>query len=169
MNTVLNHWYWGRARIGDYTVIACDLIAEKAYGYTRLPVFMIARDGAIITDDQERTVITRADTHQHPITGKFMDDLLTYEQPIDKSNGFTVTFERKRDIIATSLLVQLPPIEQFFGRLVGMNPTYVRILGDVTLVVESDGEKTTYANQGLWEQMFFGNNREATINDTRVQ
>lgn len=169
MNTVLNHWYWGRARIGDYTVIACDLVAEKAYGYTRLPVFMIARDGAIITDDQQRTIITRGETHQHPMTGKFMDDLLTYEQPTDNGDEYTITFQRRKDIIATSLLVQVPPIEQFFARLVGMNPTYVRILGDVTLTVKSGGTETTYTNQGLWEQMFFGSNREATINDTRGQ
>lgn len=167
MNTVLNHWYWGRARIGDYTVIACDLVAEKAYGSTRLPVLMIARDGKIITDDQQRTVVTRSDTHQHPVTGKFMDDTLTYDQPMDNGDRFVITFHRKEDILATSLLIQLPPAERFFARLVGMNPTYVRIRGDVTLVVTSDGTQTIYKNQGLWEQMFFGSNREATINDTR--
>ena len=65
----MNHWYWGRAHVGPYTVIACDIIAEKQYGYKRLPVFMLARDGEILSDDPNKTTIERAVPTSIPFRG----------------------------------------------------------------------------------------------------
>ena len=167
MNTVLNHWYWGRARLGGYTIIAADLVAEKAYGNVRLPLFMIAKDGKILADDAMHVQVTRGGTHIHPQTGKFIDDVLTYDEPAADGGSYTVVFERKRDIVYTSLLTLLPPVTEFFAHLAGANPTYLRIQGDVTLTVRGAAGETTLKSTGLWEQMFFGSNTEATINDIR--
>lgn len=65
----MNHKYWGRAKIEDYNIIACDIISEKKYGNERLPVLMIAKDGKILEDDQSKTRIYRGDTYYHEITG----------------------------------------------------------------------------------------------------
>ena len=40
MFKLMHHWYWGRARIGDYKVIASWITAEKQYGYNEFDIFM---------------------------------------------------------------------------------------------------------------------------------
>ncbi|MFF2018416.1 hypothetical protein [Paenibacillus sp. NPDC058177] len=164
MNKLMNHWYWGRAKVEGFDIIACDIIAEKNYGYKRLPVFMIAKDGEILTDDQSLTQVTREDTFEHPINKKFMDNHLVYKQPVSKKETYTVEFIRKRDIVAVSLLGKLPRFKATVAKLLGANPTYTRILGEVRLTHDKDGVKEVYTHEGLWEQMFFGNNKESIIN-----
>jgi hypothetical protein len=165
MNEVVNHWYWGRAKVGDYNIINCDIISEEAYGYTRLPIIMIAKDGEIIEDDQSKTIVERSDTYQHEVTGKFMDNNITYIHPSDDGIIYTIQYERHEDIVTSSLLDSLSQPKKFLAKLLGANPTYVRVLGDVTLTINDNGEETVVESEGLWEQMFFGNNEDAVIDD----
>ena len=44
---LMNDWYWGRAKIGDYVVISSYIYANKKDGYKATPVFMLAKDGEI--------------------------------------------------------------------------------------------------------------------------
>lgn len=163
MNEVMNHWYWGRTKVGEYNIIAVDIVSEEDTGFTRLPVFMIARNGVILDDDQSRTIVVRENTEQHPETGKFYDNHLTYIQNSADGTAYTVEMIRHQDIVAVSLLNKLPAYKRWLARLIGANPTYVRSLGEVILTVEKDGEKETLNQEGLWEQMFFGNNKDAYI------
>ncbi|GGH69241.1 hypothetical protein GCM10008014_52430 [Paenibacillus silvae] len=163
MDKLMNHWYWGRAKVGEYDIIACDIIAEKKYNYQRLPVFMLAKDEKIITGDSSVTQITRQDTIQHPTTKKFMDNHLIYHQPISATEAYTVEFIRHRDIVSSSLLDTLGATKAKIARLLRANPTYTRVLGQVRLTHEVNGTKTVVQAEGLWEQMFFGSNKHATI------
>lgn len=167
LENMMNHWYWGRAKVGDYTVIACDIIAEEKYGNKRLPVFFIAKDGKVLNDDASITKIERANTHINDFTKKFMDDTLVYTQTVSPDEEYIITFERKRDIMPRSLLEVVTPIKRFLGKLVGMNPTYMRVMGDVTVDVRRNGEQEKITETGLWEQYFLGNNKEATIEGVR--
>lgn len=167
MDKLMNHWYWGRAKIDNFDVIACDIIAEEKYGYQRLPVFMLAKAGQIITDDQSLTQISRRITLPHPITHKFMDNHLIYSQPISDSESYKVEFIREGDTISFSLLTLVSKLKRSLGRLLGMNPTYTRVFGKVRLTHFLNDEKTVWQQEGLWEQMFFGSNKHATINDSR--
>ena len=38
---VMHHWYWGRAKIGDYQVISSYITAHKPYGYEHFPIFLL--------------------------------------------------------------------------------------------------------------------------------
>lgn len=163
MNEVINHWYWGRAKVEDYDIIACDIIAEEAYGNTRLPVIMIAKNGEILEDDQSKTMIQRDETHAHEFTEKFMDNRLTYIQPSDNGISYVIEYKREKDIVSVSLLDRLEQPKKILAKLIGANPTYVRVLGEVTLTVNDNGILKTYESEGLWEQMFFGKNKNATI------
>lgn len=165
MNEVINHWYWGRAKIGEYDIIACDIIAEEAYGNIRLPVMMIAKDGEIFEDDQSKTIVERSDTYQHAVTNKFMDNNITYTQPSDDGIVYTIEFKREKDIVTASMLDGLSQPTKLFAIIMGANPTYVRVLGEVNLTVNDNGVQETVESEGLWEQMFFGSNKEATINE----
>ena len=163
MNEVINHWYWGRAKVGDYNVITADIISEEKYGYTRVPVIMIAKNGEVIEDDQKNLVVERADTIQHPETGKFMDNHITFIQPGVGNIEYRIEYIRAEDISVVSFLDMLPFWQKTIGKIMGANPTYVRTLGEVILTVTDGVNITTIEREGLWEQMFFGNNKEAHI------
>lgn len=159
---LINHWYWCRANVGHYTIIACDIVTEKRYGYTRLPVMMIAKDGTILDDSEEKTVIKRLNTEYHPITRKFIDNNLMFIHRVNNVTNFQIEFKRKYDILAFSM-IGISPIKNNIARALEFNPTYIRCIGDVKLTVEENGEKEVFEEEGLWEQMFFGSNKDAII------
>ena len=163
LEKILNHWYWGRSHVGPYTVIACDIIAEKEYGYKRLPVFMLARDGRILSDDPNLTDIERSRTHIHPVSGKFMDDVLVYTQHEGDDLDYVVTFEREGDYNQRSILEVVSPMKRFLAKLVGMNPTYIRVKGTVSVEERIGGNSEKFEAPGLWEQYFMGSNKLAVI------
>ncbi|MBX4266621.1 hypothetical protein [Clostridium estertheticum] len=165
MRKIMNHWYWCRANIGPYTIIACDIITEKKYDYTRLPVMMIAKDGIILDDNEEKTVIKRLNTKYHSITKKFIDNNLIFIHQVDNEIKYQVEFKREDDILAFNMLDRLgiAPIRNFIAKALGVNPTYIRCIGEVKLTVEKNGNIEAFQNEGLWEQMFFGSNKDAII------
>lgn len=163
MNEVINHWYWGRAKVGEYDVIAVDIISDEKTGFTRLPVFMIAKNGVILDDDQSRTDVIREDTIMHPVTGKFYDNRLKYIQNSEDGTTYTLEMVRQKDIETHSFLDELPFMKKTIAKILGKNPTYIRSLGDVVLTIEKEGVKEIYHQEGLWEQMFFGSNKDAYI------
>jgi hypothetical protein len=165
MNRIMNHWYWCRANIGPYTVITCDIISEKKYNYTRLPVIMIAKNGKILEDHEENTKIERMDTEYHPVTKKFIDNKLRFTQTSGNNVSYRIEYNRKGDLAASSLLstMKLSLSQRIAAKVMSVNPTYVRCIGTVTLTVNDNGNQEVYEQEGLWEQMFFGNNRDAII------
>ena len=56
MLKLMHHWYWGRAKIGDYKVISSWITAEKKYGYNEFDVFMLAKGGEILGDNENHTL-----------------------------------------------------------------------------------------------------------------
>ena len=48
---IMHHWYWGRAKIGDYQVISSYITAHKPYGHQHFPIFLISKNGQKLGDD----------------------------------------------------------------------------------------------------------------------
>jgi hypothetical protein len=169
MHKLLNHWYWSRVAFDDYCIIACDLVSEKKYGYARLPVFMIAKDGKILDDDERTVKIVRSDTIQHPISKKFMDNTLSFTQTTAAGTTYKVDLKRKKDMSCVNLLEAggLSKFKIKLARLIGENPTYIRLTGDATLTVSNNGKDKAMTTSAIWEQMFFGSNKDAIIHDYR--
>jgi len=163
MNEVMNHWYWGRVQIGDYTLITSDVVAEEAYGYTPVSQFYIAKGEEVIEYDPSQLQVERGDTIQHPETGKFMDNHLTYIVTDENGIQYTLEYFRENDIVVHSLLDDLEPLQREVARAMGANPTYIRVLGTVKLTIHDGEDEQVLEGEGLWEQMFFGSNTEAII------
>lgn len=163
LDYLMNHWYWGRAKIGDYNVIACDIITNKRYGNKRLPVFMVAKGQKILNDNAHITQVRRGGTRIHPSTKKFLDDRLIYTQKVSEDEEYVIDFNRRYDIMYRSLLEVVSPLKRKLAEIIRMNPTYLRIGGDVSLTVRRNGEEETYTQEGLWEQYFTGSNKNAVI------
>lgn len=167
MNKLMNHWYWGRVNIGGYDIIASDIIAEEKYGYSRIPLMFIAKNNKVIKHDLNSIKVERSKTTQHPFTQKFIDNHLTYRQTDVNGIEYKVEFLRKKDITQVKMIDRLPWFEKSLAKLAGANPTYLRILGDVRLTVNDGKNIQVFEEEGLWEQMFFGNNKTAIINNRR--
>jgi hypothetical protein len=56
MPKLMHHWYWAPGAVGPFAVIPSHITAEKQYGYSALPVFMLARDGKLIADDHNKVI-----------------------------------------------------------------------------------------------------------------
>jgi hypothetical protein len=160
---LVDHWYWGRARIGEYKIITSDTIQKEEFGYPRVAIFMVIQNGQIIPLDQRSIKVERHDTVIHPITGKFMDNHLVFSQTAPDGTQYKFDMIRKRDISVVSFLDHVPFYQRWIAKLLGENPTYVRTSGKVKLTVTRNGESRVHQSDGLWEQMFFGNKTEAKI------
>ncbi len=169
MSDVINHWYWGRATVDGYNIISADIISEEEYGYKRLPLFMVGKDGEIIEDGTPE--VFREETIQHEVTHKFMDNKLTYVYQEDSnSNKYSVEWNRIYDTTALffsdmkdSLLSTI-----YFNFMGIEDATYVRVMGDVNLKIESPDQEVLVdktSHKAIWEQMHFGSNKEAIINE----
>lgn len=53
MDAGLDHWYWGRAHIGDYTVVYVRMTTKGLFGLgaINIPTFLLAKGDEVITDD----------------------------------------------------------------------------------------------------------------------
>ena len=166
MPRIIDHWYWGRANFSGYTIIVSDVVAAKKYGYTRMPLIMIAKGNQIIADDESKTLVERENEVVHPHTGKFFHNTVRFTQKLDSGEVIVIEFNRSKDMSA-SFLLDMPGItklQKFVAKMVlGLNPTYVRCFGEVSLTVKKDCLEESVSMEGIWEQMFFGKNRKWLI------
>lgn len=156
MMKVINNWYWGRGQAGPYTVIACFLIAEKRYGFTELPIFMLAKDGKIIADDNAKVTYTPTETHVDDETEKPVSDLLTYEYR-DGSDSYVVSFRRKETILRDKFIDDIHGFKHLMAQLLDFDGAYLRFSGELSVQrLESDRIVESEQDQAIWELMYFG-------------
>lgn len=162
MDKYINNWYWCRANVGPYTIVANDIITEKENDFSRIPSIYIAKDGEILEEDYSNTIIKRERTIQHPLSCKTIDNKIIFIQKGKDNTNYIIEFERDHDIFASSLLRVMGKsnIQLFFDLIKKSNPTYLRCVGIVRLTVEEDNKKTIYESEAIWEQMFFGKNKK---------
>lgn len=150
---VLDHWYWGRARIGDYTVVTLNFVSHDKYDNTRLPALMIAKGDEIIASavGPERIAFTGSDVVEHAQTGVPVAKRLEYRVE-HGDDMFRVMFEHRRDAYTLDL---------------GTAGAYLRFTGDVSIEHHRAGEVTTVTDQSLWELLYFGDRPAAGDSATR--
>lgn len=139
---VLDHWYWGRARVGDYTVVTLNFVSHDKYDNVRLPAVMVAKDGEILASavGADRVTFSGTDVVEHAETAVPVARRLEYGVR-DGDAAFRVTFEHRRDAFTLDL---------------GEPGAYLRFTGDVTVEHRCGGEVATATAQSLWELLYFG-------------
>jgi hypothetical protein len=154
---IVHHWYWGRARIGDYTVIASDITAVEAYGSAALPVFMLARGESLLAEDASKVRFTADDIFVDPYTGKPAAGRLVYDYQ-DEGKRYRVTFQRAKDLARVRFIDLLPPGRRLLARLGCFDGAYIRFTGTATLErIEGEQVLETVTQQtAVWELMYFG-------------
>lgn len=159
MPELMHDWYWARGKVGDQTVIASYITAEEKYGYTPIPIFMLARDGKLVTDDTSKVTFSTDQVHTDEITGKPVADITSYDYR-DGDERYLVTFTRDKTILAASLLDRMDPEARKFAESIGFDGAYHRFTGPLTIRHESaSASPEEQSEPAIWELMYFGHAR----------
>jgi hypothetical protein len=156
MPKLINHWYWGRAQAGDYSIVASYIFAEKAYGSAELPIFMLAKDGNIVAEDANKVKFHLEDEHLDEKSCKPVANVVVY----DYENGperYRVRYRRSDTIVNAQLVDRVSGFKHLLARLVGFDGSYLRFTGKVQLERFVNGELVEdVSDPGIWEMMYFG-------------
>lgn len=153
---VLNNWYRGRGNIGPYAFISSWIVAEKAYDYDEIPLFMLARDGVVIADDAAKVTFSKEEMFTDEVTGKPVAGLTTYCYR-DGDRRYVLTYRRSETVRRTQFLDQLREPQRTAARLAGFDGSQQRFVGEAHLDV-FEGNTLTFSGDApaTWELMYFG-------------
>lgn len=139
---VLDHWYWGPAQVGEYTVVSLMFVGHADYDNAPLPAVMVARGGEIVASavGAEAVGFTAAEVTTHTGTGIPVAHRLEYSVTAG-SDVFRVTY-RQRQAVSTLDF--------------GSAGAYLRFRGEVTVEHSHDGVVDSATERALWELLYFG-------------
>ena len=132
MQTLMHNWYWARASVGPYTIIASHITGAPAHGYETQIVYMLARDGKIIADDDAKVTFERDRVAIDSKTGKPVADVTRHAYR-DAGTRYVVSFECEKTILQAILTDQAPFLKRIIARLLGFDGAYHRFAGKVTI------------------------------------
>ena len=148
---VMSHWYWGRAHVGNFTTIFVEMYASQAYGGVKIPVFLLARDELILTDEGQFLSMhiddeeVNSSLRSYPRQARFVWQ--------KGSESVNVVLSRPQMIESISLLGTLPTWKRYLARLVA-NPFYLRFNTQVDLDVNLHVIHRRVTGNGLYEVMY---------------
>jgi predicted secreted hydrolase len=148
--SVMDHWYWGRAHIDDYTLIFVEQVALKKYGSMRLPVFLLAKGDKVLVDDARYLTMQARDFIHHPGGREYpreVDFIWTSAQ-----GQVRLELREQKLIEGVSLLGALPPVKRTLARLFA-NPYYFRFNGVLDLKIDLDNTHDSKRGPALYEIM----------------
>ncbi|MBQ8696955.1 MAG: hypothetical protein IJ519_04465 [Clostridia bacterium] len=160
---LMHHWYWGRAKVGDYQVISSYITAGEKYGYEHFPIFVIYKNGVKLGCDIDAITYEQKDKTFDPVTKKHYHKTLVYDYN-DGKHHFRITYSAE-DIIETfvvdegygSARAKASKALIGFVKLMKLAPSYIRMVGTITLERFEGGEVVEKLSEnGIWEQMYFG-------------
>jgi hypothetical protein len=166
MQTIIHNWYWARASVGPYTIIASRITATAAYGYETQIVYMLAKDGQIIADDDAKVSFETDRVAIDGKTGKPVADVTRYTYR-DADTRYVVSFGRETTILQAILTERAPLLKRIMARLIGFDGAYHRFTGKVTIEkFERDVSVERFEDRAIWELMYFGKTRSQ---DAKIQ
>jgi predicted secreted hydrolase len=148
--TVMSHWYWGRADVGDFHTIFVEQVSTKKYGSQKLPVFMLAQGNRILIGDGRPLTLQLADWQTHSCGRQYPRRLDFHWR--GEEGTVHLALRRPQQIEATRLLTALPRWKQ---RLLGwlVNPYYFRFNAELELRIDLDDVQAVERGSALYEMM----------------
>ncbi len=157
LTELIHDWYWGRARVGAYSVIAAFITAEQRYSSTQFPMLLLAKGDEVLVGDGAGLRFSSSEVTTDEVTGKPVASRLVWES-VQAGKRYRVSFLRKKDLVRAPLTAGLPGFQRFLARLVGFDGAYHRFTGEVT-VEALDGDTVLDAQTNaaaVWELMYLG-------------
>jgi hypothetical protein len=159
MPHLINHWYWGRAQAGPYSIIASYITAEHHYGDTDIPIFLLAKGAVIVADDATKVRFHLEGEHTDKQSGKPVGDVVVYEYK-EGSDNYRVSFRREQTIVDHQLIGEVSGLKHVLARLARFDGSYLRFTGSVQLEHFVESRKIEdVSDPGIRELMYFGHTR----------
>ena len=156
---LMNDWYWGRAKIGDYVVVSSYIYANKKDGYKATPIFMLAKNGEILTGDAFKYLThEEKDFVKDSYTKRHVAKTLIYDYNDRKNNiHYRITYKKGDEDVERQVMTDIVgrPLAVMFY-LLGFRGSYHRMGGTVVLE-RFDGNEVVECLEApaMWEQMCF--------------
>jgi hypothetical protein len=150
LEEVMSGWYWGRAHVGNYTLIFAEMASTRDYDGQKIPIFMLARHDKILTGDGAPLVLEAREFVKHPGGRRYPRKVdFCWKSSLGEVN---IALRRPQLLEASSLLGLAPPWQQRLLRLFA-NPYYFRFNTDLKLRLDFAGEKCSEKGTALFELM----------------
>jgi hypothetical protein len=160
MTKLINHWYWGRAQAGPYSIVASYITAEAAYGDTEIPIFMLAKDGAVIAEDPGNVRLHLEGEQVDEHTGKPFAQVVSYEFE-DGADRYFIRFQHESTIVDELMIDRITGVKHLLAKAARFEGAYLRFTGQVELEHFVDWQSVEkVADPGIWELMWFGHVRQ---------
>ena len=159
MVLLMNDWYWGRAKIGDYVVVSSYIYANKKDGYKATPVFMLAKDGKILTGDAAGYLTYEEKEHvKDSYTKRHVAKTLVYDYNEPESGlHYRITYKKGDEDVERQVMTDIVgrPVA-ILCYLLGFRGSYHR-MGGTAILERFEGEKVAERIEApaMWEQMCF--------------
>ena len=122
MLKLMHHWYWGRAKVGDYKIISAWITGEKKYGYRDFDVFLLAKDSEILGDNSNHTLKFKPEERYiDEETGKPVYNKVIYEYTTESKEDYRIIYDRHGDINKTRFTDVLPRPLGTLAKLIGFD------------------------------------------------
>ncbi len=154
MNSMLDHWYWGRAHIDDFTVVYVRMTTKGIFGLgsVNIPTFFLAKGDTILTDDLLPLRLETGGDVPGPGDQTYPTDLLWTWQTDAGSVRMHVTNPELIEAldVTPNMAEWKKPIVHVFE-----HPMYYDFNADMELTIDLDGVQTTVTGRTLYEKMMF--------------
>jgi hypothetical protein len=139
LQKLVSRWYWAKARVDQYTVVAAAFSCSPDYGSTQIHQLTIADGANVIFESGTDIAFSTGATSVDPVTHIPIPEFIRFGFQL-QGLACSVTFSFQETIRQLS----------FTG-----NGGYCRFLGKVEIVIpDSNGTTQTFNGSGLWELMW---------------
>jgi hypothetical protein len=148
LNLLLTHWVWGRAHVGDFSLLFIEMGTAGKWENLMKPVFLLAQGDRILTGNGRSLKMRYGKVQSHP-GGQSYPSQLTFTWR-EGGDSVDLRLTRPQIIEATHPQVFLPPWKQQPGSLAG-NPYYFRFASELGLEIHLAGVVTAQSGRATYE------------------
>lgn len=150
LDSAIDHWYWGRAHVGDFTVVFVEMVTPHIpmIGSLNVHTLMLAKGEEVLTDDGLPLRLQTGDFVDGPLGGHYPTRLDWTWHTDEGDIGLRI--RNPKLIEALDLLEKTPRWKRELIHLV-RNPYYYDFNADLELSVDLKGVKVVESGRALYE------------------
>jgi predicted secreted hydrolase len=154
MGRMLSHWYWGRAHLGDFSIIFTQMVTLKIFGLggIKLPVFFLSKGDKILTDDGLPLTLETSGEVEGP-KGQTYPTKLDFRWKAEEGK-VELAIRNPKIIEVLDMTEDLPKWQNFLLHLFA-NPLYYDFDAELELSVDLAGIRAKESGRVIFEKMMF--------------